>query len=290
MKNSNYLIDFLYKLDCLISEINKLNSKIRLYKNNASIFGISYNVKFSIEPDYFLKLRDFLHDKIDKGSAYDKKIVDLKRKFQQEYLYLKISIRKEIQRIEQAQEKEMNRVVYKAIYFAKWENEIYLRDSVNVKSSIFEAFIGIAKYRELCYQNHQLKADLIEKEYFENKFPQKNIFELVNLIENADVKDGNLLCLQEDMIKAFMVDRNVIKRNNVDKWKPATLIPDGVFEKKSHYKILNKNLLKENKEIQAKLKNNRFILENEKNLTVSKLIRLNSKLSKIVNPLVNVQN
>ena len=77
----NYLIDFLYKLDCLISEINKLNSKVRLYQKNAKKFDIAFDVKFYISPNYFNKLREFLKVKIDNGSAYDRDIVNLKRNF-----------------------------------------------------------------------------------------------------------------------------------------------------------------------------------------------------------------
>ena len=58
METSNYLMDFLRKVDVLISEINKLNSKIRLYQKNSNTFGIPFDVKFSISPDNFIKLRD----------------------------------------------------------------------------------------------------------------------------------------------------------------------------------------------------------------------------------------
>lgn len=34
MNGSNYLVKFLYDVDVLISEINKFNSKKRLYKAN----------------------------------------------------------------------------------------------------------------------------------------------------------------------------------------------------------------------------------------------------------------
>ncbi len=289
MKNSNYLIDFSYKLDCLISEINKLNSKIRLCKINARLFNIDVKTHNPISPDYFLKLRDFLHEKIEEGSKYDRKIAELKRNFSREYESIIRKIAKEINKIEEEQETEINKVVYRAIYAARFNNENYLSETYNVKSSIFEAFLGIAKYRKLSYINHQLKAKLVEKEYNETNFTRKSVFELVNMIENADVKDGDLLCLQDDIIKAFMIDRNVIKRNIKDTWKQAVLIPDGVFEKKAHYKILNKNLVQENKELEMSLKENRLIVEKEKNISMNNLITLNSKLAKIVMPTLNFE-
>ncbi len=289
MKDSNYLIDFSYKLDCLISEINKLNNKVRLCNSNAKIFNIDIKSDFYISPDYFLKLRDFLHQKIEEGSKYDRKIVELKRSFSKEYLSIKYKITKEINRLEELQEIQMNKVVYREIYSAKWDNENYLKESCNVKSSIFEAFLGIAKYRKLAYKNHQLKADIIQKEYNNKNFERKNIFELVNMIENADIKNGNLLCLQDDMIKAFMIDRNVIKRNNTEKWKQAVLIPDGIFEKRSYFKVLNQNLTEENKKLEMELKENRLVIGKEKNITINNLIRLNSKLAKIVIPTFNLE-
>ena len=47
MMKNNYLIDFIQKLDFLISEINKLDAKIRLYRRNSSKFGFEFDVKFS---------------------------------------------------------------------------------------------------------------------------------------------------------------------------------------------------------------------------------------------------
>ena len=55
MMKNNYLFDFADKLDCLISEINKLNAKVRLYRKNSSKFNFDFNVKFTISPDCFMK-------------------------------------------------------------------------------------------------------------------------------------------------------------------------------------------------------------------------------------------
>ena len=116
MKSSNYLMDFLYQVDNLISEVNKLDSKIRLYQKNSEIFGMDFDVKFSISPDYFVKLREFLQDKIEYNNCYDRKIVNLKRNFSKEFAYIVVQIENEIARIDKLQEKEMNKIVYKKIY------------------------------------------------------------------------------------------------------------------------------------------------------------------------------
>ena len=79
MNGSNYLVKFLYDVDVLISEINKFNSKKRLYKANSEKFGIEYDVRFSISPDYFIKLRDFLQKKIEHECCYDRNIVNVKK-------------------------------------------------------------------------------------------------------------------------------------------------------------------------------------------------------------------
>lgn len=282
MKSSNYLMEFLYQVDILISEINKLNSKTRLYQKNAKNFDINFNVRFSISPDNFLRLRDFLQQKIEEGNCYNREIVNLKRNFFKEFSYITIKIEQEIARIEDVQEKEMNKIVYKAIYVARYENEINLRNSYNVENSIFDKFLGIAKFRKLMIENHQLKANLVKKEYEYEKRNRKNIFELVNMLENAKVKNGNVLCLQDDMIKAFMVDRNVIKRIASNSWRQAVLVPHGFFEKRAYYKVLNKNVIKENEELKLELSDNRIEKIKEKNLTKENLVRLNSKLGKIL--------
>lgn len=280
--SSNYLVDFLYKVDCLISELNKLNSKIRMYQKNSKTFGIDFDVKFKITPNYFLKLRDFLQYKIDEGSIYDRNIVNMKRDFYKEFSYIILKIEREITRIEDVQEKAMNDIVYKEIYYAKFDNEIKLMNEYNTSSTIFDAFIGKAKYKKLSFENHRLKSEIIKKEYNQKNFERKNIFELVNLIENATIKNGSMLCLQDDMIKAFMVDRHSIKRNNEGTWKQVQLIPSGIFEKKAHFKVLNKNLINENKELEMKLKDIRFEIVKEKNLSRDNLKRLNTKLTKIL--------
>ncbi len=282
MKSSNYLMDFLYQVDNLISEVNKLDSKIRLYQKNSEIFGMDFDVKFSISPDYFVKLREFLQDKIEYNNCYDRKIVNLKRNFSKEFAYIVVQIENEIARIDKLQEKEMNKIVYKKIYKSRFENEINLRNSYYVESSIFEKFLGIAKYRKLSVKNHDLKAKLIEKEYNEKFHERKSIFELVCMIENENIKSGEMLCLQDDIIKAFMIDRNIIKRSENYSWRKADLLPNGIFEKRAYYKILNKNLILENEKLEDNLKSNFIKKFKEKNWTKEKLVKLNSKLAKIL--------
>lgn len=282
MRSSNYLMDFLHHVDILISEINKLNSKIRLYQKNSEIFDINFDVKFSISPDYFIKLREFLQNKIEYENCYNRDIVNLKRSFSKDFTYIIVKIENEIARIDKLQEKEMNKIVYKAVYKARFENEIGLRNSFYIENSIFERFLGIAKYRKLSVKNHDLKARLIIKEYDEKIHEEKSIFELVCMIENEKVKNGDLLCLQDDIIKAFMIDRNVIKRVEDYSWQKANLLPNGIFEKMAYYKILNKNLILENEKLENNLKSDFIEKMKEKNWTKEKLIKLNYKLSKIL--------
>ena len=282
MKSSNYLMEFLYQVDILISEINKLNSKVRLYQRNSKIFDIVFDVKFSISPDYFLKLREFLQKKIEQGNSYDREIVNLKRNFSRELSYLTLKIEQEITRINIFQENQMNKIVYETMYSAKWENQIKLRNSYNIESSLWDRFIGVAKYRKLMVENHHIKALLVKKEYENVKNNRKNIFELVNMLENTDIKNGKVLCLQDDMIKAFMIDRNVIKSNQNDYWRQAILIPNGIWERRAYYKVLNKNIIKENEELKMKLNDNRIQEIYKKDKNKDNLIRLNSKLGKIL--------
>lgn len=283
METSNYLMDFLHKVDVLISEINKLNSKIRLYQKNSNTFGIAFDVRFSILPDNFIKLRDFLHEKIENGNYYDREIVNLKREVSRQFSYIVVKIEQEIVRIDSVQEQEMNKIVKATLYNARIKNEIDLRNSFYIKSSIFDKFLGIEKYRKLSYTNHDLKAKLIEREYETKLKERKSIFELVSMIENENVKNGEVLCLQDEMIKAFMIDRNVIKRSSQYSWKQADLLPRGVFEKRAYYKVLNKNLIAENEKLENDLRQNLRNLEIvDKNFNFEKLMRINTKLTKIL--------
>lgn len=283
METSNYLMDFLHKVDVLISEINKLNSKIRLYQKNSNTFGIAFDVRFSISPDNFIKLRDFLHEKIENGNYYDREIVNLKREVSRQFSYIVVKIEQEIVRIDSVQEQEMNKIVNATLYNARIKNEIDLRNSFYIKSSIFDKFLGVEKYRKLSYTNHDLKAKLIEREYETKLKERKSIFELVSMIENENVKNGEVLCLQDEMIKAFMIDRNVIKRSSQYSWKQADLLPRGVFEKRAYYKVLNKNLIAENEKLENDLRQNLRNLEIvDKNFNFEKLMRINTKLTKIL--------
>lgn len=283
METSNYLMAFLHKVDVLISEINKLNSKVRLYQKNSNTFGISFDVKYIISPDNFIKLRDFLQKKIENGNYYDREIVNLKREFSKQFSYIVVKIEQEIVRIDNFQEKEMNKIVRAALYNARIKNEIDLRNSFYVRSSIFDKFLGVEKYRKLSYINHDLKAKLIEREYETNLKDRKSIFELVNMIENENVKNGEVLCLQDEIIRAFMIDRNVVKRNSQYSWKQADLLPRGVFERRAYYKVLNKNLSLENEKLEKELKQDLKNLGIEdKNFNVEKLMRINTKLTKIL--------
>lgn len=282
MQSSNYLMDFLYQVDVLISEVNKLNSKIRLYQKNAEIFGMSFDVRFSVSPEYFVKLREFLQEKIENGNCYDRNIVNLKRNFSKEFRCIILKIESEISRIDSFQEKEMNKIVYKAIYTARFENQIIQRNSYYIESSIFDRFLGIAKYRKLMVKNHDLKAKLIVKEFDEKVRERKSIFELVCMIENENLKTGDILCLQDDIIKAFMIDRNVVKRSEDYTWRKANLVPSGIFEKRAYYKILNKNIALENQKLEENLKSEFLEIIKEKSLVKERLMKINSKLGKIL--------
>lgn len=282
MMRNNYLIDFISKLDCLISEINKLNAKIRLYRKNSIKFNFDFNIKFTISPDYFEKLRNYLYEKIEEGSVYNKQIVDLKRKIAREYLYLIFKMKQEIHRIDDFQEKEMNKIVYQKIYAAKYEFEQKQINRYNIESSLIEKFLGINKYRKLMIKNHELKSKLILKEYDQESIKKKTIFELVCMIENTDIKNGDILCLQEDIIENFMIDKNTVKRNEDYSWKCVNILPSGFFAKKEYYKMLNILIKKENKELEQKLLEEDR-LSNFKEIGKTKLFKMNEKLSKILN-------
>lgn len=282
MNGSNYLVEFLYDVDVLISEINKFNSKKRLYKVNSEKFGIEYDVNFSISPDYFIKLRDFLQKKIEKGCYYDRNIVNVKREFSREIPYIKTKIQEELIRINYVQENAMNKVVRQAIYDSKIENENKIISSLDCEDSLWDKFVGRAKYRKLAIKNHELKKKIITQEFENDNNEKKTIFELVNMIENEEVKSGELLCIQDEMIKFFMIDRNIIKRDSVSSWKVANIVPTGFFNQRVYYRTLNKNLEEENMCLKNSLEDSVKKDINEISFTKEGLMRLNTKLAKIL--------
>ena len=282
MNGSNYLVKFLYDVDVLISEINKFNSKKRLYKANSEKFGIEYDVRFSISPDYFIKLRDFLQKRIDEGARYDRNIINLKREFFRELPYIVTKIQKEILRINYVQEVKMNKVVNEAILNAKIENEEKIMRSYDIVEGFLDKILGRAKFNKLMIENHGLKKQIIEKQYKSQRVERKTIFELVNMLENAEVKNGNLLCLEDDIITVFMVDRNVIKRNAENSWKMVSLEPKGFFAQKAYYKTLNKSIANDNENLKKQLRDSVELNWKEESFSKEKLLKLNSKLAKIL--------
>lgn len=282
MASYNYLVIFLQDVDMLISEIDKLDSKTRLYRKNCEKFGMDFDTRFSISPNCFIDLRDFLTKKIENYCGYDRQIANLRRDFLKNISFIMTNIQREIARIDFEQESQMNEIVYNAVYDVKISNEIKIRDSFDVKSSLFEKFLGIKKYRKLAIENHNLKAALLEREHDEKKLERKNIFELVGMIEDCDVKTGGLLCLQEDIMKAFMIDRSSVKKNRENFWRPVILIPHGWGAKREYYRSLNSNLAKENLELRGRLEGDRTGELTSSGFEKLNLRRLNEKLRKIV--------
>ena len=282
MTSSNYLLEFLYGVDVLLSEINKLDSKVRMYKRNSEMFGIDYEVKFAISPDNFAKLREFLQAKAEDGARYDRDIINLKREFFRELPYIVAKIQKEILRIDYVQEVEMSKVVNEAVFKARVENEEKSMRYYDTEDGFFDKILGKAKFKSLMVENHSLKKQVIEMEHECQRCERKTIFELVNMLENAEVKTGELLCLEDDMITVFMVDRNVIKRNAEGSWKMATLVPKGFFAQRAYYKVLNKNVALENEELKKQLNGSVKLDWKEESFSKEKLLKLNSKLAKIL--------
>ena len=281
MNTSNYLVSFLQDVDVLISEINKLESKIRLYKSNCEKFNMNFDVKFSLSKDMFVTLRKFLAEKIENYYGYDSKIVNLRREFLKNYGDIIRNIHNEIYRIDYIQELQLNGIAKEYIYKTKLQNELKLRDMYDVKSSFFEKILGIKKFRKLKYENHDLKAKLLQKQYEEDKKEGKTVFELACMIESCEVKTGGLLCLQDDIIKSFMIDRKVVKKENNMAWRMAVLVPHGFGAKKQYYKVLNKNLEKENIELKGVIENDRSGEISESSFNGVNLKRLSSKLARV---------
>ena len=83
------------------------------------------------------------------------------------------------------------------------------------------------------------------------------------------------------IIKSFMIDRNVVKKENNSTWRIAVLVPHGFSAKKQYYKVLNKNLEKENIELKGVIENDRSGELIENSLDGVNLRRLSSKLARV---------
>ena len=102
------------------------------------------------------------------------------------------------------------------------------------------------------------------------------------MIENEETKSGELLCIQDEMIKFFMIDRNVIKRDSASSWKVANIVPTGFFNQRAYYRILNKNLEEKNVTLKNSLKDSSKNGLSECSFTKDGLMRINAKLAKIL--------
>ena len=122
---------------------------------------------------------------------------------------------------------------------------------------------------------------MILKEYDKKSIHRKNIFELICMIENTNIKNGDILCLQEDIIENFMIDRNTIKRSEEYSWKCSEILPNGFFAKKDYYKVLNNLMKKENKNLEDKLLEEDRLTKFEENKK-SNLFKINERLAKIL--------
>ena len=176
----------------------------------------------------------------------------------------------------------MNKVVNEAILNAKIENEEKIMRSYDTVEGFLDKILGRAKFNKLMIENHGLKKQIIEKQYKSQRVERKTIFELVNMLENAEVKNGNLLCLEDDIITVFMVDRNVIKRNAENSWKMVSLEPKGFFAQRAYYKTLNKSIANDNENLKKQLRDSVELNWKEESFSKEKLLKLNSKLAKIL--------
>ena len=79
-----------------------------------------------------------------------------------------------------------------------------------------------------------------------------------------------------------MIDKNVIKREPNDTWRPAMIIPHGFKAKIKQYRILNKNLLSENEKLEKEITENRLLGIEKHKVSCRELNLLNLKLSKLI--------
>ena len=263
MLYSNYLTEFLNTVDDLLSRIKKLDSKKKIYKKNSDIFGMNYDVHFSISPDYFVKLRSFLQESLENGYFYDKNIVDLKREFSRNFVSVSSGIERELLRIDEYQVKEMNRIVKDAICDSEKEINEKNKEMYDVESNLFEKFIGKNKFRKLMVEQYELKIKLIEKKRNEMKLTTESMIELVNMMESTELKTGELLWLEEEIIKAFKLDKNLIKSGSSSPWRVCNMMPRGIFAQREQYKLLNKNAVIENQKLRNQLNETYRICEDE---------------------------
>ena len=78
-----------------------------------------------------------------------------------------------------------------------------------------------------------------------------------------------------------MIDRKVVKKENNMAWRMAVLVPHGFGAKKQYYKVLNKNLEKENIELKGVIENDRSGEISEVSINGVNLKRLSSKLARV---------
>ena len=102
------------------------------------------------------------------------------------------------------------------------------------------------------------------------------------MMESTELKTGELLWLEEEIIKAFKLDKNLIKSGSSSQWRVCNMMPRGIFAQREQYKLLNKNAVIENQKLRNQLNEICRICEDENSFSMKKLINMNTKLSRIL--------
>lgn len=288
IENENQVINILMKIDVLISMIDKLQNRIKSYKNNSEILDIEYVECTEIEKDTLNDLSIYIRENIERQNNIYNKLIEIEKTLESDFESIRDDLVNQIKKIEDIQSEKIYKKAIKLIYVARWQNSEKEKRYYMQKNSFLDKLIGKEKVNKLLLENKELESKIIKKEYYEirNKYEGQSIRETVNLLNNCRNKNNAIIEFEEKIIKLFMVDVNTISTNVNEIWSVANLVPTGFFEKRKYYKILAKKIQEENKEMKEKLSTYIEAKADGENKIVDKfhnLIEMNQRLKNILN-------
>ena len=287
IKKEERVINILNKIDILVSEIDRLCTKQRIFKKNCETLEIEYQETEEIKNDTFKSFSQYIRDNLE-NNIYNSYLKKVEKTLDSDYEDIKNEIEEQIKIIDNSQSKQLYLKAQKIMYVSKWQNTQKEKQYYECKDTLKDKLTGNSKVKKAMIENIDLRSELIKKEYYEVKdiYNGQSIRETVNLLNNFQYKSNALIEFQEKIIKVYMIDEKTINPQIDGNWELASLVPTGFFEQRKYYKTLLSKLKNDNEEMKEKLNIHQDNIKEEKEdakiSKFNKLIEINKNLSSVL--------
>ena len=205
IENEEKVVNILIKIDMLISVIDKLNTKKRLFKKNAEILGLEFKDTEEISNETFCLFSDYIKNNIESDNEIYNKILEIENSLENDFENIKNEIEQQISNIENEQYKQVYQKANRLIYVAKWQNIQKEKDYYLSKNSLIDKMTGKSKFKRIKLENLELKSELVKKEYYEikDKYEGQNIRETLNILNCTNYKNNAVIEYKEELLKSL---------------------------------------------------------------------------------------